>query len=442
MSARRIALLLALALAEAALATPLVRALVPLPPAFGPAGTLALVWLVIGGLAVQWQILSRRGTSLVMQRALMGGWLIVLVVAIEADIFLSAPSVLPNLLTMAPGFLIALGLWWRGMALGTNELKPRDAELHLQLGLLIFLLLGFATLFSPDLEIWVYLAGFFAGSLAAIPLANLEYTHTSDIGRRTPMTPGWWAWVIGAVGLVLIAGFMFTAVMSGRPVVSLLAALLTIALLPLALIGTLVLALIPQAFFDALAALLQRLGSVLGSLQQFGQDEQTQALLEEGNAGIVVPAQISFLIGLIAFGALVALVIYLMRQAKRNEAAPHTEKADAEGALRQSSAANGAAQERFGLGALRQWLATITIRRLYARATREAARRGHARGPTQTPFEYLPELQRAYPAAEAEARAITHAYVAAHYGEVPDSPEALRALTQAWERMRGTPRSL
>jgi hypothetical protein len=119
---------------------------------------------------------------------------------------------------MAPGFLAALGLWWRGMALGTSELKPRDAELHLQLGLLLFLLFGFATLFSRDLEIWVYLAGFLVGALAAVPLANLELTHTSKIGRRVPMTAGWWSWIIAAVGAVLVVGFVLTALMSGRSV--------------------------------------------------------------------------------------------------------------------------------------------------------------------------------------------------------------------------------
>jgi len=82
----------------------------------------------------------------------------------------------------------------------------------------------------------------------------------------------------------------------------------------------------------------------------------------------------------------------------------------------------------------------MTIRRLYARATHEAARRGKHRSAAQTPYDFLPTLQSAFPTAESDARVITEAYVAAHYGEVPDSQQALDALKQAWERMRTTQR--
>jgi hypothetical protein len=40
----------------------------------------------------------------------------------------------------------------------------------------------------------------------------------------------------------------------------------------------------------------------------------------------------------------------------------------------------------------------------------------------------------------ADVRIITDAYVKAHYGEVPDTDEALNVIRDAWERVRATPR--
>jgi hypothetical protein len=89
---------------------------------------------------------------------------------------------------------------------------------------------------------------------------------------------------------------------------------------------------------------------------------------------------------------------------------------------------------------LRRWLASVTIRRIYARMSREAGKRGFARKPAQTPNDYAPFLSQAFPGVDAELRIITDAYIAAHYGEVPDTDEALNIIRQSWERVRAVPR--
>jgi hypothetical protein len=89
---------------------------------------------------------------------------------------------------------------------------------------------------------------------------------------------------------------------------------------------------------------------------------------------------------------------------------------------------------------LRRWLAGVTVRRLYARMVHEAARRGRPRLPVQTPYDYLPQLRDAFPGAGPEVRRITDAYVAAHYGQVPDTEEELAAIRTAWEHVRAQPR--
>jgi hypothetical protein len=46
-------------------------------------------------------------------------------------------------------------------------------------------------------------------------------------------------------------------------------------------------------------------------------------------------------------------------------------------------------------------------------------------------------LERAFPENHAELSRVTEAYVAVHYGEVPERPEDLAAVRVAWEGIRG-----
>lgn len=84
-------------------------------------------------------------------------------------------------------------------------------------------------------------------------------------------------------------------------------------------------------------------------------------------------------------------------------------------------------------------LAAISVRNIYANMARLAARRGFPRNKARTPYEYLPDLLAAFPQAAAEAQAITDAYVAVHYGELPASRAELDALRAAYARLWASP---
>jgi hypothetical protein len=88
---------------------------------------------------------------------------------------------------------------------------------------------------------------------------------------------------------------------------------------------------------------------------------------------------------------------------------------------------------RFGAG--RDLIDALTIRRLYARLIARAAELGHPRARAQTPFEYQEQLKEAFPGFPTEIRLITQAYVNTHYGEVPETQDALSAVQSAVERM-------
>jgi hypothetical protein len=88
-----------------------------------------------------------------------------------------------------------------------------------------------------------------------------------------------------------------------------------------------------------------------------------------------------------------------------------------------------------GRSGLRGLFAALTIRRIYAQMTRLAAEQGYPRTASETPFEYEATARRAFPDVGAEVRAITRAYVAAHYGQVPDSEAELQEIRACWERL-------
>jgi uncharacterized protein DUF4129 len=99
------------------------------------------------------------------------------------------------------------------------------------------------------------------------------------------------------------------------------------------------------------------------------------------------------------------------------------------GGLQKSLGALG----QFGPG--RDLLNALTIRRLYARLIARAAELGFPREQAQTPFEYQEKLHLAFPGFSREIEMVTWAYVNVHYGELPESREALSAVQDAVERM-------
>jgi hypothetical protein len=80
--------------------------------------------------------------------------------------------------------------------------------------------------------------------------------------------------------------------------------------------------------------------------------------------------------------------------------------------------------------------AALTVRRIYAQMQRLAAHQGYPRAAFQTPYEYESIVACAFPEASAEVRAITNAYVAVHYGEVPETDAELQEIRACWDRLK------
>ncbi|MBN1967079.1 MAG: DUF4129 domain-containing protein, partial [Anaerolineae bacterium] len=92
---------------------------------------------------------------------------------------------------------------------------------------------------------------------------------------------------------------------------------------------------------------------------------------------------------------------------------------------------------QFGLG--RNLFAALTVRRIYAQMAALAAQRGFPRAPSETPYEYRDALDEAYAGSHTEVALVTEAYVRVHYGEAPESQEALQQVIDAWQHLKRVP---
>ncbi len=76
------------------------------------------------------------------------------------------------------------------------------------------------------------------------------------------------------------------------------------------------------------------------------------------------------------------------------------------------------------------------IRYFYLSTVRRAGEKGIARRPSQTPLEFVRDLENAWPEAEMDVDALTGAFVSARYDERPiDAPQA-KEVQSIWERVK------
>jgi hypothetical protein len=76
-----------------------------------------------------------------------------------------------------------------------------------------------------------------------------------------------------------------------------------------------------------------------------------------------------------------------------------------------------------------------SIRRIYAALVARAGEAGLPRAAAETPYEYLPRLEREWQEQSANLCAITDAYVAVHYGEREFGAAEVDRLRRMWRQV-------
>lgn len=351
-------------------------------------------------------------------------------------------------------FLLVLFLWWRGLVLAQRRLDSESVAFRFRSGLV---LLAVTVALSGSILSWPYyhfVFIFFFASLLGIALARAEEVGRQYGGSQSPFGLDWLVTLVVTSLAVLLLAAGLAALMTGENIGLLLLPLLRV--LRIVLLGVVyVMAWIAQVVITPLMVLFRQheLGRVLDeALRQMelpesfaGQEAQPEQSFLTAEQ-LALAKAVGIVVGVLL---LLLLVVISLRRMRAWDGRRRDEERESvwEGVhlrlrlrdvMRRGRRRLDDVAVALNNSLVGRFLAAITIRRIYAQMGALAAERGYPRAPHETPYEYLPALERALPDNCGEVKCITEAYVAVHYGEVPERPEELTAVQAAWKRIRET----
>lgn len=342
-------------------------------------------------------------------------------------------------------------LWWRGLALGRREYTFETVAYAFRSGLLLLVIGTLLLSYVTRDQILIFIAPFFFFGLLAVALARLEEVGQikGDVGRTfdlmwlgilvlvaaltVGLASGLLAWLARPAGLETLRALWSPL---GEWLLTALMWLLSILLAPLEPLLRWLSGLLADAWLVILESpVLDGIGAVQPIVEEDTASPQVTRLFE------LVFTGLRLLCGAGVLGALLLAGLYWLNQTRKQQ--PEQEEAHERIDASPGNALSGLLDRlrgavrlfgQFGVGG--DLLAAISVRALYANMARLARQRGYPRHKARTPYEYLPDLRAAFPAAQGEAQAITDAYVAVHYGEAPTSGEEMDALRAAYNRLK------
>jgi len=447
---RHAALLAALAVAQACLIVPWIRAIaIPL----AKLNPMALVLFTIVSIVVSTALVRAADarSAPVAQRILLSltGLLMTIVIGLSIVLHPGVPigEVLSDVgahiaraevVAIAEITLVGLSIlaWWLGLRDARRWFTMDSMQATFRAGVIVWLLFAaFNTLPTADAAA-PFIAGYFAFALVALALARSQDLMVQRLASRSPFGARWFvatslmALLLIGVSLLIWAGIV-------PPLVRLAWDTLTLAARLILVIGIVIIAL--------LGGVVTRQGQGAPSSGSQPIFELSEKLLSElRKVDVAQAAQVlQVIIGLLAVVVVARLLVELARRRERLHGpryhllAGEDDAAGISPAEVESRAGNWlqrlARQLRRGPS---RWLAAITIRRIYAQTAALGRACGAPRPAYATPYEYLPTLTRLFPGVEPELELITGAYVRAHYGELPDTPERLGEVRKAFRRVR------
>lgn len=352
----------------------------------------------------------------------------------------------------------ALFLWWRGLALGRRDYTFPTVAFAFRSGLLLLVAGVLALALVARDQVMAFILPFFFFGLLAVALARLEDVGRvkGEVGRI--FDRAWLGILLVVAGLTIgLAGAPLLWLARPQGVEALRALWAPIGeLLLVALLWLFALVLTPfEPLLEWLSDLMARGWLLLLEspfLEGFG---AVQPELSEGANSAQFDQLIALMLTalrlLCGAGLLAALLLaglYLIkRERQRQSEVEEVHEAldvglgDALAGLwrRARDRLRGVAAMIGQFGMSGDLLAAISVRAIYANTARLARRRGYPRHKARTPYEYLPDLRAAFPAAQDEAQVITDAYVAVHYGELPTEGEEMDELRAAYTRLKDSP---
>ena len=347
-------------------------------------------------------------------------------------------------------------LWRRSLVIARHPVGNRSIRQAFKLGIIALVAIGTITASLgrslPTLEAVLFL---FSG-LMAMGAARLSSLSRLRGGRGIPFEREW------AVGLILLTiGFLVIAgglgLLAAGPISVWVGGLLSVVwrfVLPL-----LKIILWPIIYFFRIV-----LGWILGLIET-PQEEVVDPTaidgLEEGMSGLVTEIQavgfgpqlasfIATIVTVIGVVFLIWIVLYTMRKFKSESLAripEEDERVPLSGSISDylrallQGRAKRAIEGISRLNPAARFFAAARIRRIYTSLLRLSGNLGEPRSPSETPLEFMDNLEKIFPASQVELATITHAYLRVRYGELPETSGQVEEVEAAWElvRKRGRP---
>ena len=344
-------------------------------------------------------------------------------------------------------FLSVLFFWWRGLVLAQRRLDSESVAFRFRLGLVALAVTMTVGGFILPWPLYQFVFAFFFVSLLGIALARAEEVGQQYGGNQSPFSLGWLATVVAASLTVLLLAAGAATLMTGESVSRIL--------VPLWETASVILAALAYVGGWVMYAVMALLEALFGEINIKGFEFAQPALPSEGlpqqpGQPPFTPEQLALAKTVGTIGGILLLLLVIALSLRRLRARAGRRRGEEResvwegvhlrrslrdlwlhGRRRLDEAAAALSRSRLG-----QLLAALTIRRIYAHASALAAERGYPRALHETPYEYRPTLERAFPESCQEIECITEAYVAVHYGEAPEHPQELEKVQAAWERIR------
>ncbi len=327
----------------------------------------------------------------------------------------------------------------RGLGSAQRPLTLWFIGFQFRLGIVafFFVLIAFATAPAAraryDATFWIFLYFFLA--LLAVALARMD-----DIGSTIAIGPRWAVTLLAAVTLVILLGVVllqfFTLDAANwllvllSPVFALFGTLLFLLLIPAGMLA--------EWLLNALEPFLRGFRSALEALQNLVPPEAAQQqptsqsipYLEFIGSAMKILFVVAVMLG-------VGLLLAKALNRRMLQVEEETFVRESVGPDEESGRVHETAHRKAGDRGRRATMTAETIRRIYAALVARASNAGLPRRAAETPYEFLPRLQNAWPNTADDMQAITEAYIAVHYGEHAASAEEVGRVRSAWRRVQG-----
>ncbi len=366
-------------------------------------------------------------------------------------------------------FGIIIVIWQRGIRLTAHQFDISRIGLKMRAGGLLFA--PFIVWLSNRwliIDVTPFLLLFFLAALTAVSLIRAEELEQDRSKKSVTLDPRWLTMIFLIAGLTILTGGFLTILITGETagaVVGWLAPLIislqftfsvafstlffiTIPLLQLLDMFVLWLSNIISGIWNWITSLSYIISKIVSKLVEPRPRPETDAatneppatpelLIERLNLGEL--NDVSHILVILLMVAVILIVALMVSGAYKSTRFAEQESNTLSRTSRIKPKDNLLNRLLQRLGLLQNWRAAASIRRVYRHMLRAADASGYPRLDSETPYEFLSTLGRAWPNYASETELITTAYVKVRYGELPETKAELDAILEAWDVLEQAP---